>query len=62
MEQQLARSPSAFAPPCQSCHEPGGRPRSVKVQAKQRTVSYVCDRCARTWEIDVSPENDGSPN
>jgi hypothetical protein len=43
--------PSAFAPPCPSCHEPGGKARSVEVQAKHRVVEYVCDRCAHRWEI-----------
>ena len=50
MEQQPTR-PTAFAPPCPSCQEPGGRPRIIEVRARQRTVSYVCDGCAHTWEI-----------
>jgi hypothetical protein len=52
MKEQLA-CPSALAAPCPSCHEPGGKARSVEVHASQRTVSYVCDRCEHLWEITI---------
>jgi len=52
VEEQLAY-PGALARPCPSCHEPGGQAHSVKVDASQRTVSYVCERCAHVWETTI---------
>jgi len=43
--------PSAFEPTCPSCQKACGRARAIEIQAKQRTVSYVCDQCAHTWAI-----------
>jgi predicted SprT family Zn-dependent metalloprotease len=50
MKSQPAR-PSAFEPTCPSCQEACGRPRSIEIQAKQRTIQYVCDQCPHTWAI-----------
>jgi hypothetical protein len=58
MDQQQVTPPSAFAPPCPACREPGGRPRSVEVRDKQRIVTFVCPTCAHLWAMTTcAPSN-----
>ena len=57
MEQPQVSPPSAFAPPCPACREPGGQPRSVEARFKERVVTFVCPKCDHQWVMTTEAPN-----
>ena len=58
MQQQQLTPPSEFASPCPACREPGGRPQSVEVRAKERVVTFVCAKCDHLWPMTTDAPSD----
>ena len=36
---------------CPNCGERKGAARAITIKHRQRTVTYVCDRCEHHWDI-----------